>query len=126
MVEKQPILKNILVLAHPNLPEAFSEATELASILKENGLRADYGSLYDEGLRTQAEAGEYELLIALGGDGTILRAGHLGGPCDIPILGINLGHFGFSDGDRPDAMALDAAAPPQRRLLARAANDVVY
>jgi NAD+ kinase len=95
MMEKQPILNNILVLAHPNLPEAFSEATELASILKENGLRADHGSLYDEGLRTQAEAGEYELLIALGGDGTILRAGHLGGPCDIPILGINLGHFGF-------------------------------
>ena len=25
----------------------------------------------------------------------MLRAGHLGGPCNIPILGINMGHFGF-------------------------------
>jgi NAD+ kinase len=90
-----PILKNILVLAHPNLPQASNEASQLAMVLKENGINADHGPLYDENLRKRAEAGEYDLLIALGGDGTMLRAGHLGGPCDIPILGINLGHFGF-------------------------------
>ena len=25
----------------------------------------------------------------------MLRAGHLGGPSDVPVLGINLGRFGF-------------------------------
>jgi NAD+ kinase len=40
-------------------------------------------------------AGEFDLLIALGGDGTMLRAGHLCGPSNVPILGINLGRFGF-------------------------------
>ena len=39
--------------------------------------------------------GEFDLLIALGGDGTMLRVGHLGGPSGVPILGINLGRFGF-------------------------------
>ena len=90
-----PILKNVLVLAHPNLPEASTEASLLALVLKENGVNADHGLLYDEDLHKRAQAGEYDMLIALGGDGTMLRAGHLGGPCDIPILGINLGHFGF-------------------------------
>jgi NAD+ kinase len=35
------------------------------------------------------------LLIAVGGDGTMLRAGHLCAPCGVPILGINLGRLGF-------------------------------
>jgi NAD+ kinase len=90
-----PNLKNVLVLFHPNLPDAFTEASQVAVVLKENGVNAEHGPLYDENLHKRAEAGEYDLLIALGGDGTMLRAGHLGGPCDIPILGINLGHFGF-------------------------------
>ena len=38
---------------------------------------------------------EADLLIALGGDGTMLRAGHLCAPHNVPILGINLGKFGF-------------------------------
>ena len=95
MHDHHPVLENVLVLAHPSLPEAFSEASQVASFLIENGIKADYGPLYDENLRQRATAGLYQLLIALGGDGTMLRAGHLGGPCDIPILGINLGRFGF-------------------------------
>jgi NAD+ kinase len=95
MHDHHPVLENVLVLAHPNLPEAFSEASQVASFLIENGIKADYGPLYDENLHQRATAGLYQLLIALGGDGTMLRAGHLGGPCDIPILGINLGRFGF-------------------------------
>ena len=41
------------------------------------------------------EDGSVDLLLALGGDGTILRAGRLTAGQNIPILGINLGHFGF-------------------------------
>jgi NAD+ kinase len=37
----------------------------------------------------------FDLLIVLGGDGTMLRAGHLCGPCEVPVLGVNLGRFGF-------------------------------
>lgn len=95
MAEDHPMIENVLVLAHPNLPEASTEATQVAAFLREKGVKADCGPLYDDNLRQKATTGEYQLLIALGGDGTMLRAGHLGGPCGIPILGINLGRFGF-------------------------------
>jgi NAD+ kinase len=34
-------------------------------------------------------------MITLGGDGTMLRAGHLCAPANVPLLGINMGRFGF-------------------------------
>ncbi|MBB5873211.1 NAD+ kinase [Allocatelliglobosispora scoriae] len=36
-----------------------------------------------------------EIVIALGGDGTLLRAAELARPCGAPLLGINLGKVGF-------------------------------
>ncbi len=43
-----------------------------------------------------------ELLITLGGDGTILTASHIAAPHGIPILGVHMGHFGFIAETRPD------------------------
>lgn len=90
-----PELKHIAVAAHPRLPDATQEAIIIAEFLNESGLHAEYGQLYDETLSERVKAGEFDLMIALGGDGTMLRAGHLCGPSQIPILGINLGSFGF-------------------------------
>ena len=41
------------------------------------------------------EMGSIDLLISMGGDGTILRHGHTYIDAGIPILGINLGYLGF-------------------------------
>ena len=41
------------------------------------------------------DADPIDLLIALGGDGTLLRAGRSVAGRDIPVLGVNLGHLGF-------------------------------
>lgn len=42
-----------------------------------------------------AEAHGYELMVVLGGDGTILRGAEWVIAADIPLLGVNLGHVGF-------------------------------
>lgn len=45
---------------------------------------------------SQAEIGQHcDLVIAIGGDGTMLMASHLLCDFDVPLLGINLGHVGF-------------------------------
>lgn len=36
-----------------------------------------------------------ELVVTLGGDGTLLTGAHLAAPAGVPILGVHLGRFGF-------------------------------
>ncbi len=87
--------KRPVVMAYPKMPEAFAVAETVATYLKEKGLEVPCASLYDEELRRRIKHGEFDLLIAVGGDGTMLRAGHLCAPSRVPILGINLGRLGF-------------------------------
>jgi NAD+ kinase len=87
--------KKIVVMANPQIAEATQEAGQVAEFLSTYGVDAVHGLLYDEGLRRRIKERQFNLLIALGGDGTMLRAGHLCAPVDVPILGINLGRFGF-------------------------------
>ena len=84
-----------VVVSYPKLPEAFAEIALIVQFLREKGYEAPQGSIYDEALQDRVRAGEFDLLIALGGDGTMLRAGHLCAPVHVPILGINLGRLGF-------------------------------
>jgi NAD+ kinase len=95
MSETSLKIRRVVVVAHPRLNEATQEAAQVAAFLAELGLKTAYGLLYDESLREQITAHSFDLLIALGGDGTMLRAGHLGGANGLPILGINMGRFGF-------------------------------
>lgn len=55
-----------------------------------------------------------ELVFALGGDGTLLRAAELARPAKAPLLGINLGRVGFLA--EAEVADLDAAV---RRVVAR-------
>ena len=95
MPKSSPAPTHISVAAHPDLPDALAECQAIADFLADRGVQTISGSLYDETLRQQIQKGCCDALIALGGDGTMLRAVHLCAPLDIPILGINLGHFGF-------------------------------
>src|SRR4030043_1313379 len=92
--DKKPIRK-IAIVGAQNLPDTEKESVAIASFLNKKGIETQHGFLYDEAIYRRVKQGEFDILIALGGDGTMLRAGHLGGPSDVPILGINLGRFGF-------------------------------
>lgn len=87
--------KHPVVVSYPKLPDAFAESVLIVKYLTEKGFNPPSGSLYDEGLRARVRQGEFDMMIAVGGDGTMLRAGHLCAPSGVPILGINLGRLGF-------------------------------
>ena len=80
--------------------------------------------------------GELELVIVLGGDGTILRAAELTRGCSAPLLGVNLGHVGFlAESEREDltetvtrALARDYLVEERMTLSVRVKVDdeVVY
>jgi NAD+ kinase len=46
-----------------------------------------------------------ELIIVLGGDGSLLRAAELSRPAGVPLIGVNLGHVGFLAEAEPDGLA---------------------
>src|SRR5918993_4625461 len=53
-----------------------------------------------------AELAGCDLLVSLGGDGTMLRAMRLSQPAGVPVLGVNLGRLGFlAEVDVPDLPA---------------------
>jgi NAD+ kinase len=87
--------KRIVIAIHPKVDDAQQAASDISEFLSAQGLDAYSGLLFDETLRSRVNAGDFDLMIALGGDGTMLRAVHLCAPNNVPILGINLGGLGM-------------------------------
>jgi NAD+ kinase len=87
--------ERIAVLAHPLIENSLDQARQVADLLNQRGVQAEPGYLNDQDFRDRLERSEFSLVITLGGDGTVLRAGHLCAPVGIPIMPVNMGSFGF-------------------------------
>ncbi len=94
-------MKTIGVLANVSKPEAASVLQRLSAKAKLLGLRivsfGETAKLIDGCAHAQAEdiAGKIDVMLAVGGDGTMLQAAHLVHRTATPILGVNLGFLGF-------------------------------
>jgi NAD+ kinase len=109
-----PLERRVLVLAHTGREAAVMAAEELLQLLVDAGLTPIVMPAEAAGLTERAQQllelaalsnplDGAELVVVLGGDGTILRGAELvrGGP--VPLLGINLGHVGFlAESERDD------------------------
>lgn len=96
MSENFKTIQSIIILANPTVPEASEEARKVQQAWQEmSSVTTTLATIDDLQAQQRIAAGEFDLLIALGGDGTMLRAGHLAAPVGLPLLGINLGRFGF-------------------------------
>jgi NAD+ kinase len=68
-----------------------------------------------------------ELVIVLGGDGTLLRAAELARPVGTPLIGVNLGHVGFLAEAEPDGLTqtVESLLAFEYRVEERMTLDVV-
>jgi NAD+ kinase len=96
MMEQKAPLKNIAIAVHPTSEETMQEGIAVQLFIQKNwGVTPFLARVNDMVLHERVASREFDLMITLGGDGTMLRAGHLCAPVDVPLLGINLGRFGF-------------------------------
>jgi len=87
-------MKTAGILFNPMLAPACQFATDLEPFLKTLGLAVWRSSVWESEAMRQAIPGS-DLIVTVGGDGTILRAAQAVVPRRIPIVGINMGKLGF-------------------------------
>jgi NAD+ kinase len=103
--------RTVLVTAHTGRENALRSARLMAERLTAAGiavrtLAGEFSSPGAEEVPACAEAASgIELVIVLGGDGTLLRAAELSRPAGVPLIGVNLGHVGFLAEAEPDGLA---------------------
>ncbi|MDR3685732.1 MAG: NAD(+)/NADH kinase [Coriobacteriia bacterium] len=122
----------VLLVPNTRHPGAVAAAAELSTWLLGQGLEpvlaqsdAEESGLADFGVAS-TDFGDLALTVALGGDGTILKAVHLLGGAEIPMLGVKFGRLGFLSGASPEHMreaietTLSGEARVERRATLRA------
>jgi NAD+ kinase len=87
-------VKKVGILYHPMIKAAHTMAEELQDFLTARGILVWLCSAW-EGEQARAQVNDTDLVITIGGDGTILRAAQVVISGQIPITGINLGKLGF-------------------------------
>ena len=93
-------LRHIGVVGRPEHDDVPGCVEQLANFARENQIDVSFEEHLTqwapEGAKSlDLDADPIDLLIALGGDGTLLGAGRSVAGRDIPVLGVNLGHLGF-------------------------------
>jgi len=95
MIKRIGIIANIQKEKSPECTTQLRQWAEKMGIkvFLEEGIATKVGD--KAGLDRKSLASQVDLLVVLGGDGTILRTVRFVSEFDIPIVGINLGEFGY-------------------------------
>lgn len=118
----------VLIVVNVANAEAVAQASRVATWLAAEGFEPVLTTEDARGCGLEnfavppTEVGEPLLAVALGGDGTILKAVHILGESEIPLLGINLGRLGFLSGASGDQTldAISSALAGEARIERRA------
>jgi NAD+ kinase len=135
--------RQVLLLTHTGRRDALESAQAVRQMLALDGITpvmlapeaAELDELFAapdtryltiEESELAAALDEIELVMVLGGDGTILRAAELVRGTQVPLLGVNLGHVGFlAESEREDlALAVHRVTENKYRVEERMTLDV--
>lgn len=89
--DTRPIIKDIFVFFNKNNVEMVIEEKFLEILYKEEIIAKQYNTFASHADLDSS----FDILISIGGDGTILRAATFVRDSGIPILGVNAGRLGF-------------------------------
>jgi len=106
--------RTMLVVAHVERPAAVRVARIVVGRLTAAGVTvrvlaseaAELGTARTQiAPATPRAADGAEMMLVIGGDGTLLRAAELARPAGVPLLGVNLGHVGFLAEAEPEDLS---------------------
>ena len=113
-----PTISTVGVISKPGVPAAANVVPKLLAWLETRGMQArcdDGTAAYagrDNGIPRQDVPAGCDVVIVLGGDGTLLSAARAIGGREIPLFAVNLGGLGFLT-----AITIDELYPELERLL---------
>lgn len=96
-------MNRLALVYHPHKEIAHELAEQWrAEIVAQGAPEPIVANAWEEG-RLEQLAHKVDLLLTLGGDGTLLRAARVAAPAGVPVMGVKLGTVGFLSGLRPEA-----------------------
>ncbi len=118
-------IKRVGCVIKPHAPDVDQLVLGLMGYLREKGIVCQLEEAaaqkvgIEGGLQREDIPAQVDLVVVLGGDGTMLSIAHLAAVNDVPVLGVNLGSLGFLTEVPVDEMylTLDAFLGGEERIV---------
>jgi len=94
-------MNKVGIVIKPHAPDIKKILNDLISFFEKNGIECFLEEFAADilgkqgGFKREELPQEIDLVVVLGGDGTLLSIAHKAAQLDIPVLGVNLGSLGF-------------------------------